>query len=205
MNVCRMSRPKTRMLNRLKIVAPLGLLLACRSIPVVPAVAAAETLGPAPPLAGEWRLALRDTLRGRRAVGTLVLRATAHPDTATAYPAGEPYPWGAGVPFEGYARIDVHAAGAVTWLDPASTDPRFPGAIVTVYLSPATRPGTNLTRRAQLVLGGTRRDNVVQTDGESLEMVIQRWSRDTIAGTWESTSCPCNPQAAGYFIAVRSP
>jgi hypothetical protein len=43
----------------------------------------------------------------------------------------------------------------------------------------------------------------VQTDGPSLEMVITRWSAESIVGTWESTTCACTPSGAGYFLARR--
>lgn len=192
------------MLNQLT-AGLLVVLLACRGVQNVPAVAPAHTLSPTPPLAGDWRLALRDTLRRRRAVGTLVLRPTAQRDTATTYPAHERSAWLSLEPFEGAARIDLGVAGGVTALDSASTDSRYPGAVVHVVLSRiSTSYGAELRRHAELVLGGKRGDGVVRTDGPSLEMVIQRWSRDTIAGTWESTECACSPRAAGYFLATRS-
>jgi hypothetical protein len=173
---------------------------ACRTIPNVPAVTPTGTLGPAPSLAGNWQLILRDTRRGRRAFGALVLQPTAHRDTFAVYPANERSREFSVVPYEGYARIDLSAAGAVTALDPGSTNPTSPGAVLRVDLS---RSGESLDRRAELVPGGTRRDGVVKTDGPSLEMLIWRWISDSLVGTWESTECACAPRAAGYFLARR--
>ena len=133
-------------------------------------------------------------------MGRLVLRPTAERDTFTVYPASEGSELFRRSLYEGYAQIDLAEAGAVTSLDPGSRSTVYPGADLEVAF---VRSGSSIHRNAELVLEGTRRDGIVQTDGPSLEMLITRWTAESISGTWESTACACTPSAAGYFLARR--
>ena len=113
-----------------------------------------------------------------------------------------PVYYGDGFPYYGAARIDLSVVGASTEGDITSTDPIYPGVLVTDFRR--TDPDTRQPwREVEATLGGgnNRRDGIVVTGwGRTTTLLVRELVPRGFLGSWRSDS----DQITGFFCAVRS-
>jgi len=114
-----------------------------------------------------------------------------------------PVYYGASFPYYGAARIDLSAVGASAERDITSTDPIYPGVLVTDFRG--TDPDNHRPwREVEATLGGgnNRRDGTVETGwGTSTTLLVRELVPDGFLGSWRSGN---SDQTTGFFCAVRS-
>jgi hypothetical protein len=156
-------------------------------------------------LAGSYRLTLvakTGPQRGQSTTGWLTLVTTDSADRSTdpKFSQIEPVRYSkAFMPYYGFARLDLSAVGASADRDITSTDPIFPGALVTDYR--ATDPDTRQPwREVEVALGGSnRRDGVVETGwGVATTLHLRELARGGFHGSWHSGN---SATVIGFFCA----
>ena len=159
-------------------------------------------------LSGEYRLTLiaqGGPRRGHTVTGLLTLIPT---DTSDRSPDPRfsqirPVRYVEGfMPYYGHARLELQAVGAGAEKDITSTDPIYPGAVLTDYR--ATDPNSHRPwREVEISLGGAnnRRDGTVVTGwGTSTTLHIREISRGGFRGSWHSGD---EHRVRGFFCADR--
>lgn len=197
-------------MKRLRMIAVLPLVLACRSGRAGDPPGA-DGCGPpsgqlapaaaAEALAGEYRLRLVATSGPRRGASTNGRVRLRPADDSLRSPAPV-----LGIrdsltvlPLRGAAELEPDAIGATVPGDPGSDDPRAPGVLVIERHS--GRPGEPASIILRVGSDANRRD-AVRFDGGFLALTVRRIDSAAFAGTWASGSGGRNVE--GYFCAERT-